>query len=92
MLEAANFQQRSMVNATEVEASTVTATEIEPRYFDYVTAGHYCSVSRWSLFRAAKAGYLRRYGSSRSPRFLREESDAWMASGAPTASDIARAG
>ncbi len=66
---------------------SITETEVESRYFSYEGAGRYCNVSRWSLFRAAKAGHLKRYGSKATPRFLREELDEWMRLGAPTTSE-----
>lgn len=62
----------------------ITETEVEPRYLGYEGAGRYCGVSRWSLFRAAKAGHLKRYGSGASPRFRVSELDEWMEKGAAT--------
>jgi hypothetical protein len=65
--------------------TSTAANEVEQRYLDYTQSGRYCGVSRWSLFRAAKSGHLRRYGSAASPRFLKSDLDSWMRKGAPTA-------
>lgn len=60
---------------------------VERRFLNYEKAGRYCDCSRWSLYRAVKAGRLRRYGSANSPRFSVEALDTWMEQGASTTPD-----
>ncbi len=70
----------------QLSTTTTEATESESKYLAYDAAGRYCGgLSRWTLLRAWKAGYLRRCGSPASPRFKTGDLDAWMESGAPTA-------
>ncbi len=64
-------------------------TSGEMQFLTYASAGRFCSCSRWTLYRAAKAGQLRRYGSAASPRFAVDELTDWMRRGAPTTADEA---
>lgn len=61
--------------------------DVETRFFTYEGAGRLCSCSRWTLYRAARAGHITRYGSAASPSFLEEELADWMRRGAPTTAD-----
>ncbi len=58
--------------------TALSATGIEPRYLTYRQSEAYCSVSRWTLYRAMRSGDLRAHRAGTAIRFDRRELDRWM--------------
>lgn len=59
-------------------AAILGTTAITPRYLTYRQAEAYCSVSRWTLYRAVKNNDLKAHHAGTAIRFDRRELDRWM--------------
>ena len=72
------FYSASQLQATRKKGQAMEATGIDSPYLTLKEASDYCRVNRSTLWRASKAGLLKKYGPGTAVRFRRDELDRFM--------------